>query len=384
MRQRGISIVIMTAGLLILISSSCSKKAEHWKGRIETKNGIQVAHNPKDPISLLEAPTLTSDLTLGLESDGPRAVVFRNLLPYGCVDTDSAGNIYVLDSGADTVFKFDARGSFLKSFGRNGQGPGEFQSANCLTIMLDGRVAVVDVLARKRLEFSPDGTPLMDESLAHFPELERSNLDHEGGIIALTWGSGPHMTQGLIRILPSLKEMVKLAEYETRRIFDGTTLDLFIPQFEFAVSQGGQIVWGFQREYLLNISGLDGKVIRKIEKAYDPTPITDAAFKARLKDAFAGRAVPPNMEPVHPPSYWPFYLLLADEEGRILARTPERSADGNMRYDVFDKEGRFLAKIELTGPPVLWKGGCLFVLEENPETGQILRRFRVRWNSEAL
>jgi len=102
-----------------------------------------------------------------------------------------------------------------------------------------------------------------------------------------------------------------------------------------------------------------------------------------LKEAFAGRAVPSNIEPVHPPSYWPFYLLLADENGRILARTPEKSADGNMRYDVFDREGRFLALIELTGPPVLWKDGRLYVLEENPERGQILRRFRVRWNSEA-
>ena len=264
MRQRRIPAVIVTAGLLISISSFCSKKADHWKGRIETENGIKVVHNPKDPISPLDAPTLTSDLTLGQESDGPRAVVFRNLLPYGCVDTDAAGNIYVLDSGADTIFKFDARGGLLKSFGRKGQGPGEFQSANSMRIMPDGRIAVVDVLTRKRLEFSPDGAPLMSESLAHFPELERSNLDHEGGIIALTWGSGPRMMQGLIRILPSLKEMVKLAEYETRRIFDGTTLDLFIPQLEFAVSQGGQIVWGFQREYLLNISGLDGKVMRKI------------------------------------------------------------------------------------------------------------------------
>lgn len=140
MRQRRIPAVIVTAGLLISISSFCSKKADHWKGRIETENGIKVVHNPKDPISPLDAPTLTSDLTLGQESDGPRAVVFRNLLPYGCVDTDAAGNIYVLDSGADTIFKFDARGGLLKSFGRKGQGPGEFQSANSMRIMPDGRI----------------------------------------------------------------------------------------------------------------------------------------------------------------------------------------------------------------------------------------------------
>ena len=379
MKRRELHAAILITALSVLASASCSKKAAQWKGRIEIDAGIPVVHNPNEPISSRDALTLTSDLAIGQESDGPQAVVFRNLLPYGCVDTDAAGNIYVLDSGADTVFKFDTRGSLLKSFGRQGQGPGEFQSATCLKIMPDGRIVIVDDMARKRLAFSLDGTPLMEESLAHFPELMRSALDHEGGIIAMTWESGSRLMQGLIRILPSLKEMVKLAEYETRRIFDGATLDLYIPQFEFAVSMSGYIVWGFQRKYLLNISRLDGKVIRKIEKDYGPTPITESAFQARLKEVFAGRTVPPSIEPVHPPSYWPFYLIIADEKGRILARTPEKSADGNMKYDVFDVEGRFLSKIELTGPPVLWKGGCLFVVEENPETEQILRRFRVEW-----
>lgn len=39
---------------------------------------------------------------------------------------DDEGNLYVTDSGWNKIFKFSPEGKFLGSFGREGQGPGEF------------------------------------------------------------------------------------------------------------------------------------------------------------------------------------------------------------------------------------------------------------------
>ncbi len=39
---------------------------------------------------------------------------------------DDEGNLYVADSGWNKIFKFDPNGKFIMSFGREGQGPGEF------------------------------------------------------------------------------------------------------------------------------------------------------------------------------------------------------------------------------------------------------------------
>ena len=53
----------------------------------------------------------------------PEDVFFENP---GTVSCDMEGNIYVVDSGAKSVKKFDAQGYFMKTIGREGQGPGEF------------------------------------------------------------------------------------------------------------------------------------------------------------------------------------------------------------------------------------------------------------------
>ncbi|MGA2534178.1 MAG: 6-bladed beta-propeller [Candidatus Aminicenantales bacterium] len=380
MRRRGIYPALLATGLLFWASTACSKKSDPWKGRIEITGGIQIAHNPRDPISTVGVLSLKADLTLGQESTQPGAVTFHNLLPYGCVDTDAEGNMYVLDEGAYTVFSFDAQGRHVNSFGRKGQGPGEFRGPACLKIMSDGMIEIVDSASRKLLKFSRDGTLLKEESLVDFPEFARPAVDDAGGIVAMTTEFGPRVKLSLIRIPADLKTAVRFADAETRPFFDGSKLNIFFPQFEFTVSTRGHVIWGFQDNYLVTVSGLDGRVVRKIAKDYDPVVLTEAAVQERLKRIFAGRTAPLNFEIVRPPSYWPFYGLIADEKGRLMARTPEKTADGKAFHDVFDERGRFLGRIPLSGDPVLWKNGYLFIVEEDPETGQAIRRYRVEWN----
>jgi len=62
---------------------------------------------------------------------------------------DDEGNLYVADSGWNKIFKFDSNGKFLMSFGREGQGPGEFMGqrmSNHLKISFgnDGKLYVND------------------------------------------------------------------------------------------------------------------------------------------------------------------------------------------------------------------------------------------------
>lgn len=60
------------------------------------------------------------------------------------VRTDNEGNIYVLDMRAKCIKKFNSSGEFQKKYGRQGNGPGEFQSPSRMDITPDGKIIVLD------------------------------------------------------------------------------------------------------------------------------------------------------------------------------------------------------------------------------------------------
>jgi len=65
----------------------------------------------------------TSGTELG-QFSGPAGVAF-----------DSSGNVYVTDSGNQRVQIFSSNGTFLSSFGENGEGGGQFSSLNPLQMI---------------------------------------------------------------------------------------------------------------------------------------------------------------------------------------------------------------------------------------------------------
>src|SRR4051812_2381355 len=58
---------------------------------------------------------------------------------------DSNDNLYVLDAGNSRVLVFDARGKFVRKFGKKGGGPGELMTPVGLVLTKDGYVAVTDL-----------------------------------------------------------------------------------------------------------------------------------------------------------------------------------------------------------------------------------------------
>ena len=149
-----IGVVLLAAGI------SFSQK-------IETKDGVRLIHNGKEgkwgkkPEIALEY----IDNIGNLESDD------ENVLFYMPMDiaVDEEGNVYVLDSGNHRVQKFDSEGNFLASFGRHGQGPGEFQYPQSIDIDEKGNMYIADSGNQKVNILKPDGTfdkdiQMMDES----------------------------------------------------------------------------------------------------------------------------------------------------------------------------------------------------------------------------
>ena len=90
---------------------------------VETIDGIRVIHNEK--AKALEGITLSLVRVMGGLDVEDENLAFGS--PYD-VDMDSTGNIYVLDYRNSRIQMFNGKGEFIRSIGRPGQGPGDFQS----------------------------------------------------------------------------------------------------------------------------------------------------------------------------------------------------------------------------------------------------------------
>ncbi len=72
-------------------------------------------------------------------------------------DVGRDGRLFVFDRAARTLFLFDAAGALQRRIGRQGAGPGEFNSNNGMTVLSDGRLALWDAQNARISFFSADG-----------------------------------------------------------------------------------------------------------------------------------------------------------------------------------------------------------------------------------
>jgi hypothetical protein len=115
------------------------------------------------------------ELILGADPTDPRDAFYQVL----GVEPDPAGNIYVLDRGNNRVQVFDPEGTYLRTMGRQGEGPGEFDRP--LSLAIAGDQLVVRAATRRLSIWSLDGEHVRDiqvtASLSQFVGIE-------GGFVA--------------------------------------------------------------------------------------------------------------------------------------------------------------------------------------------------------
>lgn len=120
---------------------------------VEIRDGVRYVHNIR-PASEKPVAGLVFVGQIGeLESKDPNRQFVRPM----SADEDATGNLFVLDDKESCVKKFGARREYLGRFGRNGQGPGEFQYAMKVAVSASGQV-VVSTMTSEFHVFGNDGT----------------------------------------------------------------------------------------------------------------------------------------------------------------------------------------------------------------------------------
>lgn len=140
--------------LAVLTISISVRAADTWQGEEIEKDGVIHMMNPAEPLS--EPVTLSPELLWSAGGDENEEYFFGVI---SGIATDMAGMIYLLDAQLNEVMIFSPDGDYLKSIGREGEGPGEFRRPADIFLTTDGNIAVVQRMPGKIVVLTPDGEP---------------------------------------------------------------------------------------------------------------------------------------------------------------------------------------------------------------------------------
>lgn len=409
----------LVAGALVLVLSACGGTEDGpetlaWQAVRDTVGDTVVVRTVSGSV-WRDTATLEAEVTIG-ELEGADEYIFGSVSALG---VGPEGTIYVLDRQVPALRVYAPDGTYLDTWGREGEGPGEYEQPRALSVRSDARVLVRDPGAGRILVFGPDGraedtwTIRGSFSTSRPLYLDRDDnayytllLDPEVGISEWRFG--------LVRITPdgAFADTLRppttdweapYVEASSENSVSRTSVP-FSPRDEWHYSPLGYFVFGLSTRYALELHRPDQPVLR-IEKEHEPVPVQpDEAAQRRdritrnFRENFGtwrwnGPSIPDEKPPYR--SFW------VDHDGRIWVMvsqpaveeqnpTYDPEEEGSTptvwteppAFDLFDHRGRFLGHVRVpegfsTYPMPVARGDRIWAVVRDEFDVQRVVRFRI-------
>ena len=361
--------IMITAGITVIFFTGCQKQTSAWKGTITEDNGVTVVKNTKEPIYEPGVFTLEEELSIS-ETPEREEVIFSQLRS---IDVDKSGRLYILDQGEAHVYVFDPDGNYVRSIGKKGQGPGELHMPFTMTVT-SGQELMVEDFRSEIIFYSLEGDFIREIKTAKEAAL-RIFMDSRGNFFGTVIVYDEEDPRYEVRKYdPQMNRLASLgksplpnARNEGFNPFGGAVM--------YAVRYDDHVICGSPEKYEHEVFDLEANLEMKIIKDYDPVEITKQEIDEVMEE------IPQGMEVSIPKYHNPFQWFGTDDEGRIFVRTHEQVKEGEgFYYDVFDVEGKFIAKVPLKTRPLLIKDNKFYAVEEDEQGFLSIKRYKVTWN----
>lgn len=360
-------VLLFSVMIICILSMGCQKQSFDWKGTITEEDGVTTVKNPKQPRYASDVFSLVEELAI-TEADGGDECIFSQVRG---IDADESGRIYILDFNESHVYIFDSDGTYIKTFGRKGQGPGELDMPMTIKIIDRNKVAVGN-FSKGMIFYDLEGNFIREintvKSGARGVEID-SDYNLYGVLIV------PEEEDPRFEFIKFDLEMNRLCSFGSSPLPTARKegFNPFGGALRYAIRRDNFVISGDPQTYEINVYGPSGNLIRKISKEYDPVEITQEE-KDRVMERMS-----PDIKVSIPKYHNPYSWFMTDDEGRIFVQTNEQVEEGSYFYDIFDPEGKCLAKIPLKMRPYLIKKNKLYTVESDEEGFLTVKRYRIDW-----
>lgn len=375
----------------------------------------------RDSAALL---ALVPEVRIG-ELDGPDEYTFGRV---GEIEAAPQGGVYVWDGVLKSLRQYDSAGTFVRQIARRGSGPGEYEEANDLALLPDGRLILWDPRNARVNVYDSAGVPLESWHVANglFTGQQGLWVDTTGAVYMLAWvRSSDDRTvapkDGLLKLdaagrvvdtlLPPLPEVPDASLVASGGGMTAYNNVPYTPTAQWAFTHDGDFVTARSDRYALTVHRRGAPLLR-IEREVPPVAVQpEEADDAREYLTGSMRRADPSWRWNGPsvPETKPFFTgVTVDADGRLwvrrsqpgeripeaeLADLREQSARNDIRpplpaprawrepvaYDVFTPDGQFLGHLPI--PPrtslLYMSGGTVWASVRDSLDVPTVTRFRV-------
>jgi hypothetical protein len=373
---------LVILGAVLMAIAACSKKGDvgGWTAEVEVVNGIRTVRNPEIPRYGDFAFDLVEDLAIGDEKD--EAYFFPG---QATVNIDDKGLFYICDLGNRRVQVYGRDGRFIRTLGRQGQGPGEFIYPRYVQFDEVGNIFINDALTLAI--FNHEGLFLkkfIPKTLLTIP------MPGPGGTIIGTPQPIPSAEGGpmneLLQLGPDGDRLRTLAKFPVYGVSkDGILQHWYTGGISYCRRSADSIYYGFSQEYRIRAVDGEGRVLldfSKLEKALAITAEEEKTTREKGPFNWQGRGDARKADlglPDHRPFFSRFFV---DDEGRLYVvrlgsilemENPAREVD------VFSYDGFYLYKMTLPFMPQVVKDGFLYQVRQDEEAGDTrIVRYKIK------
>jgi hypothetical protein len=364
-RRRAIDLVPARGGLLlciaVLAALSCSKKERGFA--TEIVNGVKVVRNlALKPEKATRSLGFVEEISIGGDDAADDDLLFAPV----DIDADPEGTIYVLD-GRDAVIRlFDKDGRFVRTIGRKGQGPGEFEGPACMDVAPDGRIIVVDQSLMRLTVMAQNGDFIGSHIIKeHVFDIR---LAKNGALVAAY--SDPQRSRDCVGAYDlesgQATPLFSQETYWPARIMNKEMTYDFPYFVRFALSAADRLYAGSGAAYEISVMDTTGRTELKFTKEKERIPV-----QGEMLDRISNMTLRGPNPYVRSPHFPFFGSLAVDEKGRVWVQhyLPKISKTTNPEtpYDLFSPDGVFLFETRIPGhifSKLVFKNGSIYALKK--------------------